>query len=218
MPCRHILAVLVHVGEDPFNICYFHTRWMHRETLPEHGTTELLQLPNVCSECKVSVSPLQGFDSCTGDDHNFEFEGGEAFHPHETGLCFPSQKKTNQSLQKRTANELRAACDNLIFFASHNSEIGKIATNAVIHLEQTLRAGKMPVMQILDTTFESSVTDPLDVVGTIVSQPSSLLPGRPTSLGGKNKAPIQLTVQLGRVQFATDRAHANDVHTCAQSL
>ena len=214
---------------------------MHHETLPEHVTTELLQLPNVCNECKVSVSPLQSFNSCTGDDHNFKFEGGEAFHPHETGLCFPSQKKTNQSLQKRTANELRAACDNLIFFASHNSEIGKIATSAVIHLEQTLRAGKMPVMQILDTTFESSVSDPLAVAGTM-SQPSSLFQHKcqkPTRRfivfpreralheicqgarqvwGKKNKAPIQLTVQLGRVQFATDRAHANDVHTCAQSL
>ena len=113
---------------------------MCHETLPEQVTTELLQLPNVCNECKVSVSPLQGFNSCTGNDHNFEFEGGEAYH--YTGFFFPSQKNTNQSLQKRTANELQAAFDNLIFFASHNSEIGKIATNAVIHLETNFACRK----------------------------------------------------------------------------
>ena len=66
------------------------------------------------------------------------------------------KKSSSGNLQQKSYKALRAACDNLIFFASHNHEVASIATNAIIHLEQTLRAGRIPQMQLIDSMFDIS--------------------------------------------------------------
>ena len=149
LPCRHILMCLLVLGEDLFQPKYFHPRWLRRNHLPDKIDPTLLHFPDCCAECE-NDSP---------SNPSFEFEGEQCLafkDEQETEQpAQPSRRGTKLTVQQRTYRALKAACENLIHFCSHSPQLGEIATNAVINLEHSLRAGKMPTMEQIDPLFQA---------------------------------------------------------------
>ena len=169
MPCRHVLTCLRATDEPLFQRAYFNARWQRRSDLPFAVGPELLHTPESCGECKMREH--------TACDTGVGFEGQEsvAFDDVVTQQVATQPKKSSSgNLQQKSYKALRAACDNLIFFASHNHEVASIATNAIIHLEQTLRAGRIPQMQLIDSMFDISESSQLNQETINVAAPSTV--------------------------------------------
>ena len=135
----------------------------------------LLIFPDICAECKSNFN----------DAPQVEFDGEEcmAFEITEpiNEASHSNRRATKMTVQQRTYRALKAACENLIFFCSHSPQLGEVATNAVISLEQSLRAGKMPHVDLIQPIFQSTEAhNDQMITNTIVAPPLPLTqqPGR----------------------------------------